>query len=103
MAAARFLVEGRVQGVFFRASTREQALGLGLRGHAVNLDDGTVEVLAVGDAAVHDKQALVLVNRGRARAADVAELVRIVCERVQQRFGVALEMEPIWLPRPTAV
>ena len=58
---------------------------------------------AVGDAAVHDKQALVLVNRGRARAADVAELVRIVCGRVQQRFGVALEMEPIWLPRPTAV
>ena len=54
MAAARFVVEGRVQGVFFRASTREQALGLGLRGHAVNLDDGTVEVLAVGDAAALD-------------------------------------------------
>ena len=51
MAAARFLVGGKVQGVFFRASAREQALALGLRGHAKNLADGRVEVLAVGDAA----------------------------------------------------
>lgn len=50
MAAARFLVGGKVQGVWFRASTREQALALGLRGFAKNLDDGRVEVLAVGDA-----------------------------------------------------
>ena len=50
MIAARFLVSGRVQGVFYRASTRERALRLGLRGHAANLDDGRVEVLAVGDA-----------------------------------------------------
>ena len=49
-AAARFLVSGKVQGVWFRASTREQAVALGLRGHARNLDDGRVEVLAVGDA-----------------------------------------------------
>ena len=49
MAAARFVVEGRVQGVFFRAGTREQALALGLAGHARNLADGRVEVLAVGD------------------------------------------------------
>ena len=49
-AAARFLVSGRVQGVFFRASTREQALRLGLAGHARNLADGRVEVIAVGAA-----------------------------------------------------
>ncbi|MGN6740069.1 acylphosphatase [Dyella sp.] len=48
-AAARFLVSGRVQGVFFRASTREQALVLGLRGVARNLADGRVEVIACGD------------------------------------------------------
>jgi len=46
--AARFLVSGKVQGVFFRASTREQARGLGLRGHARNLEDGRVEVLVAG-------------------------------------------------------
>jgi len=50
MVAMRFLVEGKVQGVFFRASTRERAQHFGLRGYARNLSDGRVEVLAVGDA-----------------------------------------------------
>ena len=50
MIARRFLVSGRVQGVYFRASTREQALRLHLSGHARNLDDGRVEVLAFGAA-----------------------------------------------------
>jgi len=44
----RCLVRGRVQGVFFRASTREEARRLGVTGHAVNLPDGRVEVLACG-------------------------------------------------------
>lgn len=54
MTAARFHVSGHVQGVFFRASTREQALRLGLRGYARNLPDGRVEVLAVGEADAID-------------------------------------------------
>ena len=54
MATARFLVEGRVQGVFFLASTRERALSLGLAGHAKNLDDGRVEVLASGSGEALD-------------------------------------------------
>lgn len=49
--AARFLVRGRVQGVWFRASTRKEAVTLGLRGHARNLANGDVEVLAIGEAA----------------------------------------------------
>lgn len=48
--AVRFRIVGRVQGVYFRASTREQAQRLGLRGHAINLRDGSVEVLAAGSA-----------------------------------------------------
>lgn len=48
MTAARFVVTGKVQGVFFRASAQQQARGLGLRGFARNLPDGSVEVLAVG-------------------------------------------------------
>ena len=56
-AAARFFVSGKVQGVFFRASTCEQALQLGLRGHARNLADGRVEVLAVGDEQAIDRLA----------------------------------------------
>ena len=51
MECARFIVSGKVQGVFFRASTRDQAQRLDVSGHAKNLDDGTVEVVACGDAA----------------------------------------------------
>lgn len=54
MPAARFIIAGRVQGVFFRASTREQALGLGVSGHALNRADGRVEVLAVGSLQALD-------------------------------------------------
>lgn len=55
MTAARFIVSGRVQGVFFRASTREQALRLELAGQARNLADGRVEVLAWGSAPALDQ------------------------------------------------
>ena len=51
MAAVRFFVSGRVQGVAFRAHAREEALRLHLRGYARNLDDGRVEILACGDSA----------------------------------------------------
>lgn len=45
-----FRVTGRVQGVFFRAWTRETAHELGLRGTVRNRDDGSVEVHAEGSA-----------------------------------------------------
>ncbi|KFN43329.1 acylphosphatase [Arenimonas oryziterrae] len=48
MNAARFIVRGTVQGVWFRGATRERALELGLDGIAKNLADGSVEVLAIG-------------------------------------------------------
>ena len=54
MAAARFLVGGRVQGVYYRASTRTQALALGLDGSAINLADGRVEVIAAGPVQALD-------------------------------------------------
>lgn len=50
MACARFFVTGRVQGVFFRASTRDRALQLGISGYAKNRPDGSVEVVASGTA-----------------------------------------------------
>ncbi len=50
LAARRFVVTGKVQGVFFRASTVRVAEKLGLRGFARNLPDGRVEILALGDA-----------------------------------------------------
>ncbi|MGO4702084.1 acylphosphatase [Dyella sp. 2RAB6] len=54
MAAALFRVSGRVQGVCFRACTREQALARGLTGYARNLRDGGVEVLACGNLVAID-------------------------------------------------
>lgn len=49
-AARRFTIKGRVQGVFFRDSTRREALELGIKGYAINLPNGDVEVLACGQA-----------------------------------------------------
>jgi len=74
MAAARFLVSGKVQGVFFRASTRERAMDLGLSGRATNLPDGRVEVIAEGDSAAIDALAAWL--REGPPAARVALVVR---------------------------
>ena len=45
------VVKGRVQGVFFRASTLERAQELGLRGWVRNRPDGAVELVAEGDEA----------------------------------------------------
>jgi acylphosphatase len=50
----KFRVEGRVQGVWFRESTRQQAVKLGITGHAINLADGSVEVLACGEPGALD-------------------------------------------------
>jgi len=52
--ARLFIVKGRVQGVWFRESTRRYAEPLGLTGHAINLPNGDVEVLAVGDEKAID-------------------------------------------------
>lgn len=55
MLCVRCRVSGRVQGVCFRASTRAQAQRLGLTGHAVNLPDGRVEVIACGAPAAREQ------------------------------------------------
>ncbi len=47
-ACARLMIRGRVQGVFFRASTVELAVRLELGGWVRNCRDGSVEVVAEG-------------------------------------------------------
>jgi acylphosphatase len=75
MACLRFVVSGRVQGVFFRAATREQAQGLGLVGHARNLADGRVEVLACGD-----DDALAVLERWLNRGPPLARVIAVESE-----------------------
>ncbi|MDX5482108.1 MAG: acylphosphatase [Hymenobacteraceae bacterium] len=48
-------VHGKVQGVFFRASTQEKAEELGLSGFVKNEDDGTVYLEAEGDSEALQK------------------------------------------------
>ena len=55
--ARRWLVRGRVQGVGYRYFAQKSALNLGLRGYTRNLDDGRVEVYAVGSKAALDEYA----------------------------------------------
>lgn len=55
MKRAHVFVSGRVQGVFFRANTRKQALNLGLTGWAKNLRDGRVEAVFEGEDAAVEK------------------------------------------------
>ena len=73
MASARFTVSGVVQGVFFRASAQNRARELGITGHARNLADGRVEVIASGTPpALADFEAWLHEGPPRARVDAVA-------------------------------
>ncbi|MCX8021090.1 MAG: acylphosphatase [Chitinophagaceae bacterium] len=48
MKTLSITVHGKVQGVFFRQSTREKALSLGLTGYVENRPDGSVFIKATG-------------------------------------------------------
>ena len=83
--ARRFTIEGRVQGVFFRESTRRVAESLNITGHAINLSNGNVEVLACGEGAAIDELANWLEDGPRMASVD-SVAVEDVDATPQERF-----------------
>lgn len=75
----RCFISGRVQGVWYRASTAEQAKLLGLSGYARNLADGRVEVLACGK-----KSALILLETWLWQGPVAARVDEVVCSEVEE-------------------
>ena len=73
-------VQGRVQGVFFRASTQEQARALGVRGYARNLPDGSVEVYLCGEA-----QAVDALRAWLWKGPPYARVTQVTCEPAEPR------------------
>jgi UDP-N-acetylmuramate dehydrogenase len=100
-------------GSFFKnpTVTREQCADIIQREPRIvhyALADGAVKLAAgwlidacgwkgkgVGNAAVYERQALVLVNRGQATGGEVMTLARAIQTSVYERFGIMLEPEPV--------
>jgi acylphosphatase len=64
-----------VQGVWFRASTQREARRLGVKGRAVNLADGSVEVIACGET-----QAVAALRAWLGRGPELARVTTVTCE-----------------------
>ena len=82
MACSRFYVSGRVQGVFFRVSTREQAQALGLTGEVSNMRDGRVMITACGPQA-----ALQLLQQWLWEGPSQALVSKVECEQCSHEHG----------------
>jgi len=76
-AARRIRVTGRVQGVFFRAWTREQAVRLSVNGWVRNCADGSVEAHVEGEEAAVEEM-IVAIKRGP----EAARVEALDCEAV---------------------
>lgn len=81
---SRVLVSGRVQGVFFRDSTRQMAARHGVTGWARNLPDGRVEAVFEGDESAVDA-AVAWVHEGPPRAR--VDSVEVVAEQPEGISG----------------
>jgi acylphosphatase len=83
----RYIISGHVQGVFFRASTQDEAKKLGLTGFARNLQDGRVEILACGE-----KNKLSQLHQWLHQGPDMASVEEVVSEDAPfqefERFSV---------------
>ncbi|MBT3011977.1 MAG: acylphosphatase [Candidatus Thiodiazotropha sp. (ex Lucina aurantia)] len=73
-------VAGRVQGVFYRATTRHEARQLGIKGYAKNLHDGRVEVVACGSV-----EAIEALQSWLSKGPADARVTGVSCEAIDYR------------------
>lgn len=76
----RCIVSGRVQGVWFRETTRQKANELGLTGSAVNRPDGSVEVIACGEG-----EALEALQRWLWSGSPMSKVEEVRCSPLEMR------------------
>ena len=88
-ARKRLRIHGLVQGVFYRAWSRETAAALGLRGWVRNRADGTVEMLVAGDEAAVER----MIERCR-EGPPSARVDRIDVEESEEEPPVGFEGRP---------
>ena len=55
MPAVHLIIKGKVQGVFFRASAKDKADDLGIKGWVKNTPEGDVEIMANGNQMAVDE------------------------------------------------
>jgi len=84
-------ISGKVQGVFFRVSTQEQAIANEITGYAKNLANGAVEVLLCGE----QKQVEILIEWLH-HGPDYAQVVTVDCQdqpysslNIPKKFDIA--------------
>jgi len=80
MPAVQVIIRGRVQGVYFRASARERALGLDLKGWVRNSPEGHVELIASGSQE-NIEQFLIWCRQGP-RGAKVTDIQVVSIEEI---------------------
>lgn len=89
MAARRLIVRGRVQGVWFRGWTADQARALGLDGWVRNRRDGSVEILMAGP----EDGVLAMIERCR-RGPSAARVERVDAEETDEAVPAGFAQRP---------
>jgi UDP-N-acetylmuramate dehydrogenase len=84
--------DARTAGSYFKNLPPEEPGGR-RRAAGALLEQVGAKQMSVGDAAVFERHANIVINRGAARARDVLELTAQMAARVRERFGVELEPE----------
>ena len=87
MVCKKCLVGGRVQGVFYRATTASRARELAIHGYARNLSDGRVEVLAYGEEAAVQTFVTWLWTGSSASKVTSVEVSDVAADTVQLNAG----------------